>query len=217
MQIAGPSLNKNLKGGGGGGKKNNTPTQQTGQKTQQQGQASGKTDGQKAKGTGNRKWSSYKAKYVRPWPEGKPYMSHNGLSFAINRHFSGYCFKCGILGHQGGDCRIYKGTPTTLTLCGVCRRGFHHTCKNAFALSKPRADSPMPDKDLIKRLERLEDLEANTQRAQTGFYYPFPPPVQQQQPQLLPPPKAPAVQFNPPSTENFFVEFFAEFSVLNFI
>jgi hypothetical protein len=73
-----------------------------------------------------------KYKFVQPWPEDKPYLSKagNALSKECEDHFNGYCFRCGHSSHTGDTCRIYPDKTVYITLCAVCRQGFHDSCKS---------------------------------------------------------------------------------------
>ncbi len=67
---------------------------------------------------------------VTPWPEHKEYISKSGnvLNDEINRHFYGFCFRCGLNNHSASYCKTYDRQKIILTLCNLCRSGFHEVC-----------------------------------------------------------------------------------------
>ncbi len=67
---------------------------------------------------------------VTPWPEHKEYISKSGnaLNDEINRHFNGYCYRCGLNNHSASYCKTYDRQKIILTLCNLCRSGFHDVC-----------------------------------------------------------------------------------------
>ena len=81
-------------------------------------------------GKNTRKNSKYS--YVAPWPEGVPYLSKNGntLTRECDAHFKGYCFRCGHSSHSHDNCRVYKDKGVFVTICSLCRQGFHDTCRS---------------------------------------------------------------------------------------
>jgi len=85
-----------------------------------------------SKNNRGRSYGRNKSRYVQPWPQGKPYRNASGnkLTREIESHFRGYCFRCGIAGHNADNCRIYTDKTPVLTLCTTCNSGFHRQCKN---------------------------------------------------------------------------------------
>jgi len=79
-----------------------------------------------------RSYGRNKSRYVQPWPQGKPYRNSSGnkLTRELEEHFRGFCFRCGIAGHNANNCRIYSDKTPVLTLCDICNSGFHRQCKN---------------------------------------------------------------------------------------
>jgi hypothetical protein len=75
--------------------------------------------------------SRSRIKHVEPWPAGKKYLGPTGrLSTEIEKWFSNYCYKCGLGNHRSFECLIYPSKTVVMTLCNVCRSGFHTHCKN---------------------------------------------------------------------------------------
>jgi hypothetical protein len=123
--------------------------------------------------------SQSRPRYVQQWPKNKNYLNKSGnqLTDEVLRHFSGFCFRCGLGNHRASDCRFYDRSAI-LTLCNVCWSGFHDKCKNPKyrdqnqnsgqkAIAQPAVD--------IKKLEdKIEMLE---KRPNYPFYYPLPPPM----------------------------------------
>ena len=54
---------------------------------------------------------------VTPWPEHKEYISKSGnvLNDKINRHFYGFCFRCGLNNHSASYCNTYDRQKIILT------------------------------------------------------------------------------------------------------
>jgi hypothetical protein len=73
-----------------------------------------------------------KFSYVAPWPENMPYLSKNGntLTRECEAHFDGFCFRCGHSSHTHENCRVYNNKDVFITLCSVCRQGFHDSCRS---------------------------------------------------------------------------------------
>jgi hypothetical protein len=108
--------------------------------------------------------SQSRARYVQQWPKNKNYLNKSGnqLTDEVLRHFSGFCFRCGLGNHRASGCRFYDRSAI-LTLCNVCWSGFHDKCKNPKyrdqnqnsrqkAIAQPAAD--------IKKLEdKIEMLK----------------------------------------------------------
>ena len=128
---------------------------------------------------GDRSKSRTRYTFVEPWPMGKSYLSKSGnqLSKEIELHFSGFCFKCGLNNHLAGDCRIYAEKGTILTLCTICRGGFHEKCRNLRFVNK---DGTLKDQTKVKKQELFMNpyMYANAGYSPNPFYYPFPPPPQ---------------------------------------
>ncbi len=127
-------------------------------------------DGAKGTGTGKPGYKkSKKAYFVRPWPENTPYLSKNGncLSKEIEKHFANHCHKCGHSSHNASQCLTYKDKGTILTLCVVCRQGFHDTCR-----------SRRPDLQNDKVINEVKKLVKKNVAAPTYVFpqYTVPPP-----------------------------------------
>ena len=107
--------------GQGKGQQNQQPAQN--QKQQQDGNKN-----QQKKGGQNRG----RPRFVKPWPENTPYLSRNGnqLSADFNKHFNGFCYKCGFNRHDSDNCNIYPEKHTVITLCCTCRQGLHDVCRS---------------------------------------------------------------------------------------
>ena len=132
--------------------KNQTQKTQDSQKTAKvkqvgQNETKGTTDNAQKGGSGegdNKQRSRSRPRYrtVRWWPEGVSYHSKNGnkLSKECEKHFSGHCFKCGHSSHTSEVCQIYPEKTTILTLCSVCRSGFHDVCWRCKKIRRKRND-----------------------------------------------------------------------------
>jgi hypothetical protein len=74
--------------------------------------------------------SRSRIKHVETWPAGKKYLGPTGrLSTEIEKWFSQYCYKCGLGNHRSFECLIYPSKTEVMTLCNICRSGFHTHCK----------------------------------------------------------------------------------------
>ncbi len=109
--------------------------------------SAGNTPNVKRKGNFKRK-----SRFIEPWPEGKGYLSKSGnsLSKEFEQYFRGFCYKCGNSSHSGEKCRTYPEKTAVISLCSVCRQGFHETCKSR------RPD--LKTKFLNKQIEQLSEI-----------------------------------------------------------
>ena len=105
-----------------------------------------------------------KFSFVKPWPEGKNYLSKNGNSLTkeCEEHFKGFCFRCGHNSHTPEDCRIYKSKDVYITLCTRCRQGFHDSCKSKRYNIK--------EDTLNKKIEMIERMCEQLTIAQQAAY-----------------------------------------------
>ncbi len=103
-----------------------------------------------------------KSKWVEPWPENKNYMSKSGgsLSRDCETWMRGFCFKCGCNSHSGDVCRTYPEKTPIMSICSICRQGFHETCKSR------RMD--LKTEFLNKQINHLSDLYAAIKLSQKG-------------------------------------------------
>jgi len=144
-QVSNKPKNGNGKGGGG----NNVP--KNGQIGGGQNVKNGQPNHNVAQGNKNDPRTSTEKKdkkpfkkfhFVRPWPEGKVYLSKNGnkLSRECEDHFQGFCYKCGHNSHDYTKCRTYTDSTAYLSLCNRCMQGFHDQCKRRWVKESQVAD-----------------------------------------------------------------------------
>jgi hypothetical protein len=158
----------------------------------------GRSKNKKSTGTGNKNKNSNtgnqrsksrggRLECVPPWPKNKKYLSRNGnqLTDELLRHFSGYCFRCGLNNHRATTCKFYD-KAVILSLCTVCDRGFHEVCKNpryaktnANANQQKTNDSKGPVVTTPTEVKKLEEkmMKMLEERPNYPMWYPFPPPA----------------------------------------
>ena len=134
---------------------------------------------------------------VLQWPENVSYHSKNGnkISKECEKHFQGHCYKCGHSSHKSDVCQIYPEKTTILTLCNVCRSGFHDTCRSYKYAKKSEENKA------IKKLSSLLESFGNKpfqllQQQAPHFQYPF------SYPFYAPPPQPPQLTHGPHVTES---------------
>jgi len=90
---------------------------------------------EKKSDTDNQKKPFKKFRFVQQWPKDKVYISKNGnkLSQECEKHFEGFCFRCGHNSHTYDKCKVYPEKTVCITICSVCAQGFHETCRRKWA------------------------------------------------------------------------------------
>jgi hypothetical protein len=119
---------------------NGTKPKQKAKKTKKE--KSSSSEPSKREKTSARSRSSSRFRIVAKWPLDKTYLnkSGNALTKECEKHFLGFCFKCGYGNHTADACRIYD-SKLVLTLCQICQRGFHDQCRNKYAIENKSGNS----------------------------------------------------------------------------
>jgi hypothetical protein len=185
-----PQTTPEKKGFKGKGGKKGVSTEPKGQPQRNQGNPkdSGKKSNDKTQPHKNSPRIKKKHFTVEPFPKGINYLSGsgNGLSRQVEEHFRNHCFKCGHSSHASTNCRIYPEKQTVMTLCEVCRSGFHLICKSYKYAPKQTQGNAIDVKRSPSQLQAIEEIVQGMAIAQAyrdgvppfgqSSWYPYPPP-----------------------------------------
>jgi len=156
--------------GKGRGKGNATnTTQDSADQSTNQGRGRGRG------GRGGASGGEYKRSFVKPWPEGKPYLNKSGnqVSKEFEDWFLGHCYKCGHKSHSARDCRTYPEKSTMLSVCNRCGQGLHEVCRSKRRdLVDPEAGIRKIEDSMMKKMKSL--LTEHGQQYYQGYYPPNP-------------------------------------------
>jgi hypothetical protein len=83
---------------------------------------------------------------VKPWPQGKPYLTKDRKSFLpeFESWFRNFFYRCGMSNHRAADCRIYPSANIIMGLCAVCSSGLNNKCKNFRFLNENQDSNQNP-------------------------------------------------------------------------
>ena len=68
--------------------------------------------------------------WITPYPRDAPTVDGRRIHPQLERHFKGYCKRCGSSTHEGSRCFRYNNEADSWNLCEICRQGFHTKCRS---------------------------------------------------------------------------------------
>ncbi len=129
--------------------------QQQNQQQFQQKQNQQKRNNNGGQQNNRRQGQAKRSSFVAQWPDGKNYLAQGGnkLSKECEEHFRGFCYKCGNDSHVSTGCRFYTDSTAILSLCCICKQGFHAKCKNPKYAKGGKNGNKADDSAIVKAVE----------------------------------------------------------------